>query len=154
MCIKASYVAAGLLGLHGLLLACSAARQSPTFNEPGHLVAGVSVWHFGRFDVYSVNPPLVRGVAGLPVVLIGAETDWSGFQEGVGARPEFTLGEAFVAANGERAMALLTLARWACVPFSLLGGSVVYVWARGLGAARKDEGGRMKDEVDAEKAES
>lgn len=121
-----------LLAIHTGLLAYSAYVHSPTLNEPGHLVAGLSYWKFGRFDVYSVNPPLVKMVAALPVMAVGYEEDWSGFYSGLGARPEFSMGEDFVAANGERSFFLFMIARWACIPFSWLGGLVCYLWARDL----------------------
>jgi hypothetical protein len=57
-----------LLTIHAALLMYSAYVHSPTLNEPGHLVAGLSIWEFGRFDVYNVNPPLVKMVAALPVI--------------------------------------------------------------------------------------
>ena len=121
-----------LLLIHTGLLAYSAYVHSPTLNEPGHLVAGLSNWKFGRFDIYSVNPPLVRMVAALPVMAVGYEEDWSGFYTGPGARPEFSMGEDFVAANGERSFFLFMIARWACIPFSWIGGIVCYLWARDL----------------------
>ena len=121
-----------LLAIHSGLLAYSAYVHSPTLNEPGHLVAGLSNWKFGRFDIYSVNPPLVRMVAALPVMAAGYEEDWSGFYPGPGARPEFSMGEDFVAANGERSFFLFMIARWACIPFSWIGAIVCYLWARDL----------------------
>jgi hypothetical protein len=63
----ATKVIVGLLAIHTILLAYSGYVHSPTLNEPGHLVAGLSYWKFGRFDVYSVNPPLVKIVAALPI---------------------------------------------------------------------------------------
>ncbi|MEM6484899.1 MAG: glycosyltransferase family 39 protein [Pseudomonadota bacterium] len=110
----------------------SAYVHSPTLNEPGHLVAGLSHWEFGRFELYRVNPPLVRMVAALPVMAVGYEADWSGFYEGPGARPVFGMGEDFVAANGERTFFLTMIARWACLPFSWLGAIVCYLWGRDL----------------------
>lgn len=121
-----------LLTIHTFLLAYSAYVHSPTLNEPGHLVAGLSHWKFGRFDVYNVNPPLVKMVAALPVMAVGHEEDWSGFYEGPGARPEMGMGEDFVAANGERSYFLFMIARWACIPFSWIGAIVCYLWARDL----------------------
>jgi hypothetical protein len=121
-----------ICSVHAALLGYGASVHSPTYNEPAHLTAGISYWQFGRFDVYSVNPPLVKMVAALPVLAAGCETDWSAFYAGPGARPEMALGEAFVHANGERALWLMTLARWACLPFSLLGALVCYCWARDL----------------------
>ncbi|MCG8450391.1 MAG: glycosyltransferase family 39 protein, partial [Pirellulales bacterium] len=121
-----------LLLIHTGLLTYSAYVHSPTLNEPGHLVAGLSHWKFGRFELYRVNPPLVRMVAALPVMAVGYEEDWSGFYEGPGARPVFGMGEDFVAANGDRSFFLFMIARWACIPFSWIGGIVCYLWARDL----------------------
>ena len=126
------WIASFLLGAHAILLARAAWLQSPTLNEPGHLVAGVSNWRFGRFDVYKVNPPLGRIVAAAPVIAAGAVTDWRNYYNGAAARPEFALGEDFVAANGQRSFWLFTLARWACIPFSLLGGYICFRWSREL----------------------
>jgi hypothetical protein len=119
-----------LLFIHGVLLAYSASRQSPTLNEPGHLVAGLSNWQFGRFELYRVNPPLVRMIAALPVLFAGYEADWSRFDDGPQARSERVLGEDFVAANAERSIWLFTIARWACVPISLIGGLFCFLWSR------------------------
>jgi hypothetical protein len=121
-----------LLLIHTFLLAYSAYVHSPTLNEPGHLVAGLSHWKFGRFDIYSCNPPLVKMVAALPVMAAGYHEDWSGFYTGPGARPEFSMGEDFVAANGERSFFLFMIARWACIPFSWVGAMTCYLWARDL----------------------
>ncbi|MDQ3331009.1 MAG: hypothetical protein M3552_10190, partial [Planctomycetota bacterium] len=119
-----------LLAVHAGLLAYGATRHSPTLNEPGHLVAGLAMWEFGRFEVYRVNPPLTRLVAALPILAAGYEMDWSRFYDGPGARPEFALGEDFVKANGERSIWLFTIARWACIPFSLIGGVFCFLWGR------------------------
>ena len=121
-----------ILALHTALLMYSAHAHSPTRNEPAHLVAGLSHWSLCRFELYRVNPPLVRMVAALPVMAAGYQQDWTNFHEYRGARPVFGLGEDFLAANGEQSFFFFTLARWACVPFSLLGAVVCYLWARDL----------------------
>lgn len=54
-----------LLG-HALLLAWGAYRHSPTIDEWGYLPAGLMHWREGRFDIFRVNPPLVRLVATWP----------------------------------------------------------------------------------------
>lgn len=120
-----------LLAIHLCLLATGARLHSPTFNEPGHLVAGLANWR-GDFGVYQVNPPLSRMAAALPVLCAGAEIELSGYSRAPGARPEFELGEDFMAAHGKGASYLLTIARWACVPFSLAGGYICFRWATEL----------------------
>lgn len=121
-----------LLMIHGLLLAWSGYRHSPTVDEPAHLAAGISHWQFGRMDLYCVNPPLVRMIAALPVMAADPQTAWGQFRRAEESRAEFEVGEAFADANGRRIFWLTTLARWSCIPFSLLGGWVCFLWSREL----------------------
>lgn len=74
-----------LLLIHTAILAYCAYVHSPTLNEPAHLVAGLTHWKFARFDVYNVNPPLIKMVAALPVMLVGYNEDWLGFFTGPGS---------------------------------------------------------------------
>lgn len=96
-----------LLATHASLLAYSATRHSPTLNEPGHLVAGLTHWEFGRFEVYRVNPPLVHYVSAIPVIMVGYEADWSSFDNTPGARPEYGMGNDFMRVNGVRSFGCL-----------------------------------------------
>jgi hypothetical protein len=71
-------------------------------------------------------------VAALPVLFADPALDWDGFHEGPGTRAEFLVGRHFLEANGRRSLFFFVLARWACVPFSVLGAYVCYRWAREL----------------------
>ncbi len=82
--------------------------------------------------MYRVNPHLVRVVAALPVVFAGPQTDWSKLSNGYRKQMEFSIGQDFIVTNGPRSFWYFTLARWACIPFSLLGGLVCFLWARDL----------------------
>lgn len=121
-----------LLAVHVSLLAWAATRDSPTLNEPGHLIAGIANWRFGRYDIYCVNPPLTRMIAALPVLAAGAEIDFSQFSALPGVRSEFLIGGDFIEANGARSLYLFMIARWACIPISVLGGIVCFLWGRSL----------------------
>ncbi len=121
-----------LVIVHALLLAWSAYRHSPTFDETAHLPSGLSHWEFRRFDLYSVNPPLVRMVAAFPIWLSNAKRDWSHYTNQHDRRLEFAVGRDFLWINGDRAYWYFTLARWACIPFSLLGMIVCSHWTREL----------------------
>jgi hypothetical protein len=123
---------ASLLLTQAGLLAYSATRHSPTHLEPAFLVSGISHWQFGRFELYRVNPPLVRMVAALPVLAIGCKTDWSRYHDGPGSRAEFSIGEDFVKANGPASIPLFFYARWACIPFNVVGAYFAYRWAMEL----------------------
>lgn len=130
---KQAFIAvASLLIFHALVVAYSATRHSPTANEPAHLVAGLAQWEFANFDIYCVNPPLTRWAAAVPVIVAGYQSDWQSVYVEPGARPEFRLGADFIAANGPGSMWLITLARWACIPFTVLGGVICFVWSREL----------------------
>lgn len=126
------FIVVALLAVHALLLAYAATRHSPTALGGPLLAAGVSHWELGRYELYRVNPPLVRMVAAIPVMLVGCEADWSRFVDGPRTRPEYSIGSQFIEINGERSFWLMTLARWACIPFSLIGGLYCFLWAREL----------------------
>jgi 4-amino-4-deoxy-L-arabinose transferase-like glycosyltransferase len=123
-------VAAAVLAVHAGLLAWGAWVHSPTYDEVGFMAAGISHWQFARFDLYRVNPPLVRMVATVPVLLAQPKTDWRRYTNRVGDRSVSRVGKDFVLTNGKRSFWLFTLARWACIPFSLLGGVICLLWAR------------------------
>jgi hypothetical protein len=118
-----------LLVLHAALLAWGDTRHSPTIDEVGHLPAALCHWQTGRFDLYRVNPPLVRVVAALPVLVCRPSIDWRLYPADYRSRQEFEVGREFIGDNGERSFWYFTLARWACIPFSLLGGYVCWRWA-------------------------
>jgi 4-amino-4-deoxy-L-arabinose transferase-like glycosyltransferase len=125
-------IVGSLLAAHAALLGWSAWRHSPTVDEVGHLPAGISHWYFGRFELYRVNPPLVGMVGAAPVVCQRPETPWFTAYLAPGARSEFSIGREFIAANGRRSFWLFTSARWACIPFSILGAYVCLRWGREL----------------------
>ncbi|MFN6128096.1 MAG: ArnT family glycosyltransferase [Planctomycetota bacterium] len=64
----------------------------PNIDEVAHLPAGISHWKFERFDMYRVNPPLVRTVATIPNYLANTSYSWNLYDSSVGSRPEFTIG--------------------------------------------------------------
>jgi hypothetical protein len=92
----------------------------------------MSHWQLGRFDLYRVNPPLVRLVAALPVVALGPKTHWHAYGNGRRERAEWLFASEFVKSNRETSFWYVTLARWACIPFSLCGAWISFRWAREL----------------------
>lgn len=125
-------VLAFLLVIHTALIGYSAAVHSPVWDEPAYLAAGISHWKSGTFDLYRVNPPLVRMVAALPVAAFGKADKWNGHYDKVATRQEFAVGADFVRVNGERSKWLVTVARWACIPFSWLGAYICFRWSHEL----------------------
>ena len=120
------------LAIHVILLAYSSLKHSPTVGEVGHIAAGVSHWRFGNFGLFRVNPPLVRLIATLPVVATLPKEDWHRASTDFASRSEWVVGEDFIAANQDRAPFLFALARFACIPISLLGAYACSMWASAL----------------------
>ncbi len=119
-----------LLVIHSLLLGWLAAVYSPTYDEPGHLAAGYRIWTMGAADLYIVNPPLVKTMAAWPLLFLQPKTNWERVIDSPGYRPEFSTGRVFLADNPEMWYWMVTLARWACIPLSLIGAVVAFQWAR------------------------
>ncbi|MFN3150461.1 ArnT family glycosyltransferase [Bremerella sp.] len=123
----------GMLLVHVCLLAYGAWYHGPTWDETGHLPAGVSHWKTGTFHLYRVNPPLVRMVAAIPVLASDADLSWlSNSTREYDGRGEWPAGREFIEANGVDTYWYFTLARWACIPFSIVGAAVCFFWAREL----------------------
>ncbi|MCX7428934.1 MAG: hypothetical protein NTW96_25315 [Planctomycetia bacterium] len=118
-----------VMAVHAVILAWGACHNSATRNEIDHLIAGISHWELEKFGLFRVNPPLVRTLAAIPVLAVKPRTDWRGYDASVGVRAERFIRDDFVEANRDRVFRLVTLARWACIPLSLLGGYVCYRWA-------------------------
>lgn len=125
---------AGMLVLHYGLAASSLVRENPTVDEVNHLPAGVSYYETGSFRLYHHNPPLVKLVAALPVVMAGgnlhgAYDDPKWREESV---PPALFGMKFTILNLPRYFELFRLARLMMPLFSVLGGLVVFAWSRRL----------------------
>ncbi|HEY1192405.1 MAG TPA: glycosyltransferase family 39 protein [Gemmata sp.] len=118
-----------LLTIQAGLLAWAATRHSPSIDEVGHLGAGLHSWRTGTFAAYRVNPPLVRVIATAPLAIAGIELADYAIDPVPPKRPEYDLGREFVEKHGARAFWYFTVARWACLPFALLGTWGVYRWA-------------------------
>lgn len=130
---KTDWCAIALLAIHAILLGYASYVNGPNMDEPAHLASGISHWKLGQFELYRVNPPLVRMIGALPVLATNVQTEWSEWQsESPYARPEFHVGRAFVIKNGPAVFWYFTLARWACIPICLVGATVVYLWSREL----------------------
>jgi len=113
-----------LLFIQASLFAYLSWSTSPNRTEIGHIGAAVYLWHTGKLDVFHVNPPLVRAVAGLPIALLcNPQYDWKPYSPRPQDRSEWALGSAFVNANELDDLRLYVfLMRITCVPLVLLGG--------------------------------
>jgi Dolichyl-phosphate-mannose-protein mannosyltransferase len=96
-------------------------------DEYAHLPAGVSYWDLGRFYIYRENPPLVQGLAALPVWLSGAKTDYS--RASPRWRSEWDVGADFARANSSHYRRYLMRARSVIVIFAIACGALICHWS-------------------------
>ncbi|HJT36338.1 MAG TPA: hypothetical protein VJ783_30225 [Pirellulales bacterium] len=68
-------------------------------------------------------------VGALPVLFCDAKTDWGNYQLDPLSRETIPMGVRFAKANGARTLLLFMVARWACIPFCLLGAWTCWRWA-------------------------
>ena len=59
-------------------------------------------------------------------------TAWQSYGPFPLARYDVAVAKDFLEANGPRSLGFFMVARWACIPFSILGGYVCFRWARDL----------------------
>ncbi len=126
--VQSKFLIILVLVLHVSLLMYNIVIHSPTNGEIPALSSGVYHLSTGRFDLFRVNPPLVRCIAATPVLMMHPKTDWSHHKDIVIGRDEFPVGIQFTEINGKNSFFYFTLARIACIPFSLLGIWVCYRW--------------------------
>jgi hypothetical protein len=129
---RTSRTVIALMLFHTILLSWCAVRNSFSWTETGLLPAGIIDWRYGSFDVFRVNPPLVRMWATLPVLAFDPEIPFRGVSVDPRNRAEWDVARAMIDANGEAAFVWLTVARLMCIPFSLLGMWTAFRWASEL----------------------
>lgn len=125
--------------IHATLLMVGAAIHGPCWDETGHLSAGLSHWQTGRFDLYKVNPPLVRTVATAPLAARDVGIEWKWDPTISADRPEWVLASRIIKANGVESYWLFLVARLtSIIVFSLPALGIVWHWSHelfGIGGA-------------------
>lgn len=123
-----------ILALHAALLGYSARVHSAGWDEVGHLPAGIAHCQTGVFDLYRVNPPLVRSCATVLPYLMGTRLDFDGATatSPPWRRSEFSVGNAWIRIDSLGFQHNLCLARWCTIPFSLWAGWLCFSAARRL----------------------
>jgi hypothetical protein len=101
-------------------------------DELAHVTAGLHHWENGTFDLCIVNPPLVRVLGVIPLVVKGVQLPQMKVHTGPQARGEWALGYQFVRESGSDIFGYFVLARWACIPFALLATGIICIWGTAL----------------------
>jgi len=126
-------IVVSLLIVQSVLLCCFNRQTSINRTEAGHI--GASIYHYKvfRFDVFHVNPPLMRYITGLPILLSTPEYDWKSYSPRPQDRSEWSIGNAFINANTPEKIHWITfLTRCSLIPIILLGSWFGYKFANEL----------------------
>ena len=122
---RTNFVLIGLLLLvHGVLAIDCARRLSVTYDEYWHLPVGLLSLKTGRFDFDTLNPPLIRAWAALPLLCGGAK---SGPVDRLGDATSY--GDAFLAANPDRYFQWFAWGRGMIVLLSVGCGLILAAWS-------------------------
>jgi hypothetical protein len=118
-------------GLAFLVLTVDAARlETPTIDEFAHVPAGLAILEHGAFELYGKNPPLLKQLLALPLLVQGAVVPEVSVP-GHGWGP-WLYGRQFAVANSARYLELFWSARAVSILLGLATGGLLFLWARRL----------------------
>jgi len=121
-----------LLAVHSGLLLYAASQDFVTYDEAANISAGIYYWNTGDYRLYSVNPPLTKLAATLPVLAADPILPPIYVSNDPGRRIEWHVGDQFAQANASGYQRLVVLARLAGIGWSVIGGLIIYCWANQL----------------------
>jgi hypothetical protein len=124
--------AAAVLLLAFVALCCDGLRSdTPTVDEFAHLPAGYHYLQTGRFELFPLNPPLVKLLCALPLLLVSPDIDRAARIVNTGWYP-WVFGTDFMQRNRSAYDLLFLLGRLPVVALGVLAGALVFRWAREL----------------------
>ena len=125
-------IIAFLFSLQGSIVWSGSSTQFPNFDEIAHLPAGISIIHLRRFDLYAVNPPLVKMIVGSAAVDSKDSFSWWVITNDVRDRSEFVLGRELLGIEKTRIQSRFVAARKACFVIPIVCGIVFFFFVRSL----------------------
>src|SRR5215211_3373095 len=120
-----------LLAAFAALCAHGLRQDSPTVDEFAHLPAGYWTLKTGRFDLFPLNPPLIKVLSALPLLALDPEIDTASPVENTGWYP-WVYGTGFMERNRPIYDRVFLLGRLPVVALGLLLGWLVFRWSREL----------------------
>jgi hypothetical protein len=128
--VKSAAVAL-LLAVFAILCIQGALRDSPTVDEFAHLPAGYWTLETGRFELFPLNPPLVKVLSALPLLALGPALDTASPVENTGWFP-WVYGTKFMEMNRPGYDRIFLFGRLPVVALGMLLCWVAFLWAREL----------------------
>jgi Dolichyl-phosphate-mannose-protein mannosyltransferase len=120
-----------LLGCFAALCCDGLRWDTPTVDEFAHLPAGYFYLLTGRFELFPLNPPLIKVLCALPLLLLRPAIDTAAHVVNTGWYPWF-FGTDFMQRNRAIYDAIFQLGRLPVVLLGVFAGWVVWRWAQEL----------------------
>lgn len=120
-----------LLAAFAALCAHGLRVDSPTVDEFAHLPAGYWTLETGRFELFPLNPPLIKILSALPLLALDPAIDMASPIQNTGWFP-WVFGTGFMEQNRPIYDRIFFLGRLPVVALGILLGLLVFLWAREL----------------------
>jgi hypothetical protein len=120
-----------LLAAFAALCAHGLRQDSPTVDEFAHLPAGYWTLKTGRFDLFPLNPPLIKVLSALPHLALDPAIDTASPVENTGWFP-WEYGTGFMERNRPIYDRIFLYGRLPVVGLGMLLGLLAFLWAREL----------------------
>jgi hypothetical protein len=128
--VKSAAVAL-LLVVFAILCIQGALRDSPTVDELAHLPAGYWTLETGRFDLFPLNPPLVKVLSALPLLALDPAIDTASPVENTGWFP-WVFGTKFMEMNRPDYDRIFLFGRLPVIALGMLLGLLAFLWTHEL----------------------
>lgn len=131
--VRCRRVALTILFVQSVAAAVVMCRDSVTVNESAHIPAGLAEWSEGDFSLYSVDPPLPRMLATLPL-LVGGDVSLAALRgrDRANPRPEWPIARLFSETNRDNYYWIVLTARMIGLAWLATGGYVLWRFATEL----------------------
>jgi hypothetical protein len=120
-----------LLAAFAALCAQGLRTDTPTVDEFAHLPAGYWTLKTGRFDLFPLNPPLIKVLSALPLLALDPQIDTASPVENTGWFP-WQYGTNFMERNRAIYDRIFLYGRLPVVALGMLLGLLAFLWAREL----------------------
>ncbi|MFZ2984824.1 MAG: glycosyltransferase family 39 protein, partial [Candidatus Moraniibacteriota bacterium] len=135
---RAYLIVAGILSFHFILSLVISSQESMVYDERAHIPAAYSYVRFGDMRLNPEHPPLLKDLAGLPLLMMHLSFPLQSDEWRSGTNEQWTIGDMFVNCTRPEigcndADAILF---WARLPITLIAvilGIALFLWTKELG---------------------